>query len=109
MAYNIELGNRIRALLADQEGVSERKMFGGLCFMINNNMACGVVKDELMVRVGKEKFEETLEQPHARLMDFTGRPSRGMVYVAAEGISTKRGLAMWVQKGVEFASSLPAK
>ena len=109
MAYSTELGERIRAILVEQAGVSERKMFGGLCFLINNNMACGVVKDELMVRVDKEMYDEMLMQPHAREMDFTGRPLRGMVYVNTTGIATDEGLATWVQRGVDYAASLPPK
>ena len=109
MAYNSELGNSIRAVLADHPGVSERKMFGGLCFLIHNNMACGVIKDELMVRVGKNAYEEALMQPHTREMDFTGRPLRGMVYVSAAGIDSEVGLAEWVQWGVDHATSLPPK
>lgn len=66
MAYNSELSHRIRALLADEAGVSERKMFGGLCFLVNHNMACGIVKDELMVRVGADQYDEALMLPHVR-------------------------------------------
>lgn len=109
MAYSTELAHRTRAVLGARDDVSERQMFGGLCFLINNNMACGIVKDELMVRVGKEKYEEALMQPHAREMDFTGRPMRGMIYVSVDGIVTDEGLAEWVQRGVDFAASLPAK
>jgi TfoX/Sxy family transcriptional regulator of competence genes len=109
MAYNTELAHRIRAVLSDQEGVSERKMFGGLCFLINNNMACGIVKDELMVRVDKAKYGEALQLPHAREMDFTGRPMRGMIYVGVEGIATDADLAEWVGRGLAFAASLPPK
>ena len=109
MAYSEELGHRIRAVLVDQEGVSERKMFGGLCFLIHNNMACGVVRDELMVRVGKEQYEDALAEPSARAMDFTGRPLRGMVYVGVDGIASEEGLRTWVERGVAYADSLPPK
>ena len=109
MAYSTELEHRIRAVLANKEGVSERKMFGGLCFLINNNMACGIVKDEIMVRVGKERYDDTLAQPHARVMDFTGRPSKGMVYVGREGIASDQDLTAWVARGVAYALSLPPK
>ncbi len=109
MTYDERLAERVRVVLADQVGVDERKMFGGLSFMLRGNMACGVVNDTLMVRVGPEAYEASLARSHARPMDFTGRPMRGMVFVDAAGIRTKRTLAPWVKRGVAFAGSLPAK
>ena len=85
MAYDEELAERIRAALADRTDVIERKMFGGLTFMLRGNMCCGVEKTNLMVRVGPERYDEALAQPHARLMDFTGRPMKGMVFVGRRG------------------------
>ncbi len=79
MAYDEGLAQRIREALDDRPGIAERKMFGGLCFTLNGNMACGVTGDELMVRVGPDKHAEALERPHARKMDFTGRPMKGLV------------------------------
>ena len=110
MAFDEELAGRIRDILADQDGIVEKKMFGGLAFMLWGNMACGVTKDdELMVRVGPDAYDEALTRPHAREMDFTGRPMRGMVFVGTEGFTEDNDLADWVGQGVAFASSLPRK
>ena len=109
MAYNEELADRIRISLDGQEGVVERKMFGGICFMVGGNMAVGVTGSDLMVRPGPDNFEDALMLPHARPMDFTGRPMKGFVYVESEGIATDAALAEWVERGAAFARSLPAK
>ena len=109
MAYDEELADRVRAALADRTDVSERRMFGGLTFMLRGNMCCGVAKTNLMVRVGAEAYDEALAQPGARLMDFTGRPMKGMVFVGPEGYEDDDGLRGWVERGVEYALSLPAK
>ena len=109
MAYDEQLADRVRGVLARRKDVSEKKMFGGLSFMLGGNMCCGVDKDNLMIRVGPEQYETALAQPHARPMDFTGRPLKGMVYVDPEGYRTDAALAAWVKRGVGFAASLPAK
>ncbi len=109
MAYDETLATRVRTALRGQEGVVEKKMFGGVAFMLRGNMCCGIVKDELMVRVGPDGFDDALRQRHARPMDFTGRPMKGMVYVGAAGLRKDPDLAAWVRRGVEFAASLPAK
>lgn len=109
MTYDETLAERIRQALAVREGLTEKKMFGGIAFMLRGNMCCGIVRDELMVRVGPERFEETLARPHARPMDFTGRPMKGMVYVGPEGIKSDADLAAWLRRGVEFAATLPPK
>ena len=109
MAYDEQLAGRVRGVLARRKDVSEKKMFGGLSFMLGGNMCCGVDKDNLMIRVGPEQYETALAQPHARPMDFTGRPLKGMVYVDPEGYRTDAALAAWVKRGVGFAASLPAK
>jgi TfoX/Sxy family transcriptional regulator of competence genes len=109
MAYDEALAERIRAALAGVDGVTERKMFGGIAFMVGGNLACGVVRDELMLRVGAEAHEAALARPHARPMDFSGRPMVGMVYVDRAGISDDQDLARWVQEGASFAASLPPK
>lgn len=90
-------------------GVSERKMFGGLCFLVNGNMSFGVVGSELMVRVGPDAYPETLTLPKAREMDFTGRAMRGMVFVSEDGISEDEDLQEWLDRGMAFAGSLPPK
>ena len=109
MAYDETLAQRIRELLADKHSVVEKRMFGGIAFMLRGNMCCGIVRDDLMVRVGPERHEEALAQPHARPMDFTGRPMRGMVYVTPEGCRTDEALKRWVEQGLNFAATLPAK
>jgi len=109
MAYDEGLAQRIREALDDVHGASEKKMFGGLCFLIRGNMCCGVVGEELMVRVGPDAYEEALALPHAREMDFTGRAMKGMVYVSTEGLAEDEDLAAWVGRGVAFAGTLPSK
>ena len=107
MAYNEELAERVRLSLSGRQDVAEKKMFGGLAFMVGGSMACGVMKDDLMVRVGPDGHQEALAEPHARPTDFTGRPMKGMVYVGPEGYRTDEALAGWVKRGAEFAASLP--
>jgi hypothetical protein len=84
-------------------------MFGGLAFMIAGNMCVGIVGDDLMVRVGPDAAPDALELPHAREMDFTGRPMRGFVFVDAAGVTDRTDLEAWVDRGLAFAESLPAK
>jgi len=109
VAYDEELAERIRRALAGRKGLSEKKMFGGIAFMLRGNMACGIVRDQLMVRVGPEQYDDALARPHARPMDFTGRPMKGMVYVGPEGLRSDADLAGWLRRGVEFAASFPPK
>jgi TfoX/Sxy family transcriptional regulator of competence genes len=96
-------------MVTDGPGLSERKMFGGLCFLHEGNMCFGIVGSELMVRVGPDAYESSLSRPHAREMDFTGRSMRGMVYVAEAGIQEDEDLGGWLERGLEFASLLPPK
>jgi TfoX/Sxy family transcriptional regulator of competence genes len=84
-------------------------MFGGLCFMVGGNMSCGVIGNELVVRVGKDAHDAALARPRARVMDFTGRPMAGWIYVVAEGVESEPVLVEWVERGIEFAKSLPPK
>ena len=109
MPYDEMLVERVRGALKGNRNVKERKMFGGLTFMLQGNMCCGVAGDRLMVRVGPEKYDEALAQKHAQLMDFTGRPMKGMVYVDLAGLASAEDLKGWVQRGVDFALSLPEK
>lgn len=109
MAFNEHLAERIRRALASRHDVEEKKMFGGLCFMVNSKMAVGIVKDELMVRVVESKYAASLAKPHCREMDFTGKPLKGFLYVGAEGLDSERELEDWVRLGTEFADSTPAK
>lgn len=109
MAYDEDLARRIRKALGKQAGLSEKKMFGGVGFMIHGNMACGVHKDRLMVRVGREAEGEALAQPHVAPFDITGRPMQGWVLVAPEGLRTDKALSKWVKWGATVAQSLPPK
>jgi TfoX/Sxy family transcriptional regulator of competence genes len=109
VAYNKTLAERIRAIVGDGPGFSERKMFGGVAFMLNGNMFCGITRDDLMVRVGPDRFEQALASPGARLMDFTGRPMKGMAFVGPEGYATDDQLRGWVEQTLDYARSLPAK
>ena len=109
MAYNEDTALRIRELLAGELEVSEKKMFGGLSFMVSGNMACGVLKDDLVVRVGPDAHNDAMTRPHTRPMDFTGRPTKGMVYVGPAGFESPEDLKSWVDSGLRFARSLPPK
>jgi TfoX/Sxy family transcriptional regulator of competence genes len=109
MAYDEDLAMRVREQLADQDAITEKEMFGGLAFLLAGNMSVGIRGSELMVRVGPEGAEEALGQAHARPFDMTGRPMKGWILVAEEGIASERGLAAWVARGVGFARSLPPK
>ena len=106
MPYDQELADRIRKALAGYEAITEKKMFGGLTFMLGGTMCCGVLKDDLVVRVGPDNYDDFLAEPHARPMDFTGRPMKGMVYVGPEGYRTDDSLRKWVDRAVDFAASL---
>jgi TfoX/Sxy family transcriptional regulator of competence genes len=108
MAYDEKLADRIRDVLEGAPDVTERKMFGGIAFMVGGHMACGIVGDDLMLRLGAEGAAEALTRKHVREMDFTGRPMTGMVYVAPDG---QRGVALrnWVDRAAAFARSLPPK
>ena len=109
MAYDEELAERVRDVLAMRENVVERKMFGGLAVMLAGNMACGVLAEDLIVRIGPQAYESALAKPHARPFEFTGRPMKGFVVVGPEGVADDEALAEWVESGAEFASSLPSK
>jgi TfoX/Sxy family transcriptional regulator of competence genes len=109
MAYDEKLAQRMSAIFAEETIVEEKKMFGGLCYMVNGHMCCGIVKDELMLRVGRDHYEKLLAKPHAHEMDFTGRSLKGMLYVGAEGIKTKTQLGVWMRQALAFVRSLPPK
>jgi hypothetical protein len=109
VAYDEELTERVRDALALREQLVERRMFGGIAFMLAGNMACGVLGDELIVRAGPEEYERALAERHTRSFDFTGRPMKGFVVVSPEGIEADDALAGWIDVGADFASSLPPK
>ena len=117
MAYNLKLAEQIRAKLNSVPFV-EKKMFGGIGFLLNGNtpalasgasVACGVNKDNLIVRIDPEKQNALLEKPHAKPFDLTGKPMKGWLVVEAGGVKTEKQLSTWVKEGVEFASTLPSK
>lgn len=109
MAYDEGLAQRIREAVEERPEISEKRMFGGLCFLLAGNMCFGVVADELMVRVGPDAYEQCLARAHAREMDFTGRPMKGMLYVATAGFDSDADLEAWIARGLAFAESLPPK
>lgn len=109
MAYDENLAARIRDELASRDDVTERKMFGGIAFMVGGNMCCGVAGDDVMLRLGVDAAEAALEDPHARPMDFTGRPMAGYVFVAPAGTATPADLRRWIDRAVAFVSTLPPK
>lgn len=106
MACDEGLAERVREVVGP---CVERAMFGGLAFLRDGHMACGVLGDELVVRVGPDAYDEALGLPHVRPMDFTGKPLRGYVYVAAEGLASDAALAAWVARGTAFVATLPPK
>jgi TfoX/Sxy family transcriptional regulator of competence genes len=109
MAYDEQLADRVRAAVADRDDVNEKAMFGGLCLLAHGNMFAGVQSEALMLRVGPERHEEALGRPHARIMDFSGRPMRGYVYVDPPGIASDDQLREWVELSLAFVDTLPAK
>jgi len=114
LAYDEGLAERIRESVAGRDDlgpdeVVEKRMFGGLAFMIRGHMTVGINGDELMVRLGPDAYEEALGRPHAREMDFTGRALKGFVYVATGGTASDSDLADWIGLGVDFVKTLPPK
>jgi hypothetical protein len=103
------LAERIAAVLKGRRGITHRRMFGGVCFMLHGNMLCGTVKDKLMARVGPEYQEKAMRMKHVRPMDFTGEPMKGMIYVLPRGIKTKAGLEKWIGRAMDFVKTLPDK
>ena len=110
MAYDEQLAERIRALLDRERDFVEKKMFGGISFLLRGNMCVGVYKDELLVRVAASDTDDALARPHTRPFEMGGRTSmQGWVLVASAGVRTKRNLEGWVRRGRAYAASLPAK
>lgn len=103
------LAARIRTVVSEHATVSEKRMFGGIAFLADGHMFCGTAKGALMVRVGPEAYEWALAQPHVRVMDFTGKPMRGYVFVDAAGMRTRAQLQRWVKHALEFVATLPAR
>jgi hypothetical protein len=109
MAYDESLAERLRAELGTLPGLTEKKMFGGIAFLIGGNMACGVIGDDLIVRVGAEQHAAALARPGARVFDFSGKPMTGWVMVAPAGYASAGDLTRWVKLAVAYAGALPVK
>lgn len=111
MAYDQKLAERVDAALSEinPPKLVDKKMFGGIGFMVQGNMACGVIEDKLIVRVGVEAYEEALSKPGVLLFDITGRPMKGWVMVVSSVLGEEEVLLEWVQQGVDFSLSLPPK
>ena len=109
MAYDEKLAGRIRTIFAGKKKAGEKKMFGGIAFMLNGNMCCGVINDLLMARVGSGQYEAALALPHVRPMDFTGKPMKGYVYVEPAGHREDVDLKVWIDRCIDFVLTLPEK
>jgi TfoX/Sxy family transcriptional regulator of competence genes len=109
VAYDEALAIRIRSLVGASPGVTERKMFGGIAFMVNGNMFAGIIRDDLMARVGKSNYDSALQRPGTRLMDFAGRPMTGMVFVEPGAIESDKELSRWLDECLRYALALKAK
>ena len=106
MAYDEKLAERVRGVIGPRPDITERKMFGGLAFLLDGKMFCGVSGDELMVRVGPERHQEALDRKNVRPMDFTGRPMKGYVFVEPTGCRTGKAVQPWVEQSMAFVAAL---
>jgi TfoX/Sxy family transcriptional regulator of competence genes len=102
MAFNEKLADRVREQLSAQRKLEEKRMMGGLTFMVNGKMCVGVLNDDLMVRLAPEVYDEALERPGCRAMDFTGKPMKGFVFVDSEGTKGARQLSYWISLALDF-------
>ena len=109
MAYDEGLAARVRATLQGRTDVVEKRMFGGLTFMVRGNMCCGIVDDDLMLRIDAEVLAKSIGSPGVRPMDFTGRPMKNYIYVGPKGYETEEALRLWVSRAEAFNQSLPEK
>jgi TfoX/Sxy family transcriptional regulator of competence genes len=109
MAYSESLARRIRQVLAQRRGVTEKKMFGGVGFLLNGNMCVGIWKTSLIVRLGPEHAAAALEEPNVVEFDITGRPMKGWIMVQPDGLETDEQLTGWIQRAVDFVGTLPRK
>lgn len=109
MAYDEALAGRVREILGGSKGITEKKMFGGVCFLLNGNMIGGVLKNDLIVKFDKTEHDKVVAQKHVRPFDFSGRPMAGIVYVEPAGLGAKKDLAKWVEMGKAHAANLPKK
>ncbi|NQS90913.1 MAG: TfoX/Sxy family protein [Chloroflexi bacterium] len=109
MAYDEGLAQRVREVISERPFYQEKKMFGGIGFLIQGNMACGVIREDLIVRVGAEKYTDSLLKPNVELFDMTGRAMTGWVVVKEPGYRKDEDLQNWVDQGLQYVLTLPAK
>lgn len=109
MPFDESLAVRIRAALGRKKGVAEKKMFGGLCFLLHGHMLVGVWKNALIARIGAEQADDALREPHVRPMDITGKPMKGWVLVDPEGVADAEAVKQWTQRALKFVGTLPPK
>jgi len=109
MAYDEALGDRLRSCLKGRRDIVEKKMFGGIAYMHRGHMFIGIVKHDLMVRVGPNQHDDAVKKPHARVMDFTGKPMKGYIYVNPDGTQTDADIKKWIDMALVFNKSMPAK
>jgi len=109
MAFDEKLALRISSILEETTSFAERKMFGGIGFLIKGNMACGVYKDNLIVRLSETEYARVIAMPNVGLFDITGRPMKNWITVKSEGVESDKELRQWVERGVKFAKTLPDK
>jgi TfoX/Sxy family transcriptional regulator of competence genes len=109
MAFDEVLAGRIRAVLARKKGIEEKKMFGGVGFLLNGNMLVGVWKDSLIVRIGSDGYDDALTEPHVRPFDITGKAMKGWLLVEPAGIEADGELKGWIKRAVKFVATLEAK
>jgi len=109
MPYDTGIEKRINQIMARWKNVSSKKMFGGICCLLNGNMVCGVYKDFLILRLGEKEAAAALEKAHVKPFDITGKPMKGWVMVSEEGIAREADLKSWLQKAKKFVNTLPSK
>jgi TfoX/Sxy family transcriptional regulator of competence genes len=109
MAYNEALALRMRARLKGQRRLVEKRMFGGIGFLVHGNLACGLYKNDMVVRLGKDQFAAALKKPGAHIFDITGKPMQGWLLVSEKGCKSEAALNAWIKESLSFAKSLPAK
>src|SRR5216683_1012902 len=109
MAFDEKLADRVRREVGERKGLSEKKMFGGLAFLLHGNMSCGIHGNELIVRIDPETTESALKEPGTRVFDITGRPMKGWLLVSATALKGETALAKWVRRGLDYAACLPKK
>ena len=109
MAYDEKLARRVESVIQSKKGITQKKMFGGLCFLLNGNMLCGINDNKLMARVGPDNYHYALKQKHTTEMDFTGKPIKGMIYVLPEGLKRNDSLKKWIDMCIDFVGTLSKK